>query len=118
MEMNNKKKTKGTSNDKVTWELKSEDEALKCFVDENKQINVMIINSLNLEASENIFFACLNRFYTNYYKIVIITSQLWEGENVYSYNVPEFTIEPVRQSVRNLSKIISRPVGRADFAGE
>lgn len=41
-----------------------------------------------------------------------------KGDNVYSYNVPEFTIEPVRQSVRDLSKIISRPVGRADFAGE
>ena len=41
-----------------------------------------------------------------------------KGDNVYSYNVPEFTIEPVWQSVRDLSKIISRPVGRAEFAGE
>ncbi len=41
-----------------------------------------------------------------------------KGDNVYSYNVPEFTIEPVRQSVKDLSKIISQPAGRANFAGE
>lgn len=38
-------------------------------------------------------------------------------DRVYSYNVPEFTVEPVRQSVRDLSKMISQPVMKASFSG-
>ena len=39
-------------------------------------------------------------------------------DRVYSYNVPEFTLEPVRQSVRDLSKMISQPVTKATFSSE
>ena len=39
-------------------------------------------------------------------------------DRVYSYNVPEFTVEPVRQSVRNLSKMISQPAIQAEYAGK
>ena len=39
-------------------------------------------------------------------------------DRVYSYNVPEFTVEPVRQSVRELSRMISQPAIQADFSGK
>ena len=38
-------------------------------------------------------------------------------DRVYSYNVPEFTVEPVSQSVRDLSRIISQPAVQAEYAG-
>ena len=39
-------------------------------------------------------------------------------DRVYSYNVPEFTVEPVRQSVRDLSRMISQPAIQAEFSGD
>lgn len=36
-------------------------------------------------------------------------------DEVYSYNVPEFAVEPVRQSVRDLSRMISQPAVKAEF---
>ena len=39
-------------------------------------------------------------------------------DRVYSYNVPEFTVEPVRQSVRELSRMISQPAIQAQFSGK
>lgn len=38
-------------------------------------------------------------------------------DRVYSYNVPEFTVEPVRQSVKELSKMVSKPAVQAEFSG-
>lgn len=37
-------------------------------------------------------------------------------DRVYSYNVPEFTVEPVRQSVKDLSRMISQPAIQAGYA--
>jgi hypothetical protein len=37
------------------------------------------------------------------------------SDEVYSYNVPEFTVEPIRQSVRDLSKMISTDAVPAEF---
>ncbi|MBR5660319.1 MAG: PD40 domain-containing protein [Bacteroidales bacterium] len=37
------------------------------------------------------------------------------SDEVYSYNVPEFTVEPIRQSVRDLSKMISTDAVKAEF---
>ena len=37
------------------------------------------------------------------------------SDEVYSYNVPEFTVEPIRQSVRDLSKMISSDAVPAEF---
>ena len=37
------------------------------------------------------------------------------SDEVYSYNVPEFTVEPIRQSVRDLSKMISTDAIPAEF---
>ena len=39
-------------------------------------------------------------------------------DRVYSYNVPEFTIEPVRQSVREISRMVSQPAIQAQYAGK
>ena len=37
-------------------------------------------------------------------------------DRVYSYNVPEFTVEPVRQSVKDLSRMISQPAIQAGYS--
>ena len=37
-------------------------------------------------------------------------------DRVLSYNVPEFTVEPIRQSVKTLSRYISEPVVQAKYA--
>ena len=37
------------------------------------------------------------------------------SDEVYSYNVPEFTVEPIRQSVKDLSKMISTDAVKAEF---
>ena len=39
-------------------------------------------------------------------------------DRVYSYNVPEFTVEPVRQSVRDLSRMISQPAVQAEYSSK
>ena len=39
-------------------------------------------------------------------------------DKVYSYNVPEFTVEPIRQSERELSRMISQPAIQAEFSGK
>ncbi len=53
----------------------------------------------------------------NAHKPVMLPMRDLSGRNdeVYSYNVPEFTVEPIRQSVRDLSKMISTDAIPAEF---
>lgn len=36
-------------------------------------------------------------------------------DEVYSYNVPEFCVEPIRQSVKDLSRMIEQDAKQAEF---
>ena len=60
---------------KDIWDLKSEDEFLKCKVDEENKFNVIYQNSFmpkNFNNYEDIMYKCFSRFYSNDYKIIII----------------------------------------------
>ena len=78
IELNKKKTTLKDS--KSIWNLKSNDEYIKCKIDEANLLNVLYIKSFNPEIEnfdnyENIMFECLSKFYSNNYKIVIISDQ-------------------------------------------
>ena len=73
------------ANNKI-WNYTSKEGYLKCRVDETKQLNVLFIQSLYVEETgTSTIKACTDLFNQNYYKIVIITSQLWEGDKMNSY---------------------------------
>ena len=70
----------------IIWNYTSKEEYLKCRVDETKKLNVLFIQSLYVEEKGSITInECKNMFNKNNYKIVIITSQLWEGDFINSY---------------------------------
>jgi hypothetical protein len=73
------------ANNKI-WNYTSKEGYLKCRVDDEKQLNVLFIQSLYVEETgTSTIKACTDLFNQNYYKIVIITSQLWEGDKMNSY---------------------------------
>ena len=76
----NKKQTSPINDAKSIWDLKSDDEYIKCKIDEINSLNVLFIKSYNPDIDnydnyENIMFECLSKFYSNNYKIVIISDQ-------------------------------------------
>ena len=57
------------------WELKSDDENIKCRVDKDNGFNVLLQTSFlsdNFDNYENIMYQCFSKFYSNDYKIIII----------------------------------------------
>jgi len=68
------------NDNKSIWNLKSDDEYIKCKIDEINLLNVLYIKSYNpsienYDNYENIMFECLSKFYSNNYKIIIISDQ-------------------------------------------
>ena len=83
---NENKNTKSSIFKEIPWNLSSKGGEVKCYVDETNQINVILINEFYLEESEiPTINRCSDLFYSNDYKIVIITRQLWVGGNIQSY---------------------------------
>jgi hypothetical protein len=75
-------------NEEIPWNITSTNGEVKCRVDEKNQLNVLLINGLILDVSEGqepTLYKCFNLTYSNEYKLVIITQQLWEGGNIESY---------------------------------
>ena len=70
----------------VDWDLKSQEGEIKCRVDKTNELNVLFFNSFYIEDEGSAtIYKCAKLFYSNDYKIVIITSQLWTGDNLNSY---------------------------------
>ena len=71
----------------VTWDFQSADGKLKCRVDKDKGLNVLFLKKLTIEDQfeDEVLMNCTKLIYSNDNKIVIITSQLWEGEDYTSY---------------------------------
>ena len=79
-------KVKNAEND-IPWDIISENKEIRCRVDKEKELNVLFMNSLLLEESGDITIdQCASLFYSNDYRLVIITSQLWEGDNNAAYH--------------------------------
>ena len=70
----------------ITWDYETEGGELKCRVDKTNNLNVLFFNSFYVEERGSMTIAkCANLFYSNDFKIVIITSQLWDAENIKSF---------------------------------
>ncbi|MBQ0025274.1 MAG: hypothetical protein KBT00_06090, partial [Bacteroidales bacterium] len=39
-----------------------------------------------------------------------------DRDKVYSYNIPEFSIEPIRQSVKEISRMVEQNAVQAEYA--
>lgn len=66
------------TDEKDIWDLKSEDETIKCRVDLENNFNVLYQSSFspkNFNNYENIMYECLSKFYSNDFKIIIIESR-------------------------------------------
>ena len=74
------------TNAEVTWNYNSTNGEIKCRVDSDAKLNVIFFNSFYIEENGSLTISkCADLFYKNEYKIVIITSQLWEGNNLFAY---------------------------------
>ena len=70
----------------ITWDYETEGGELKCRLDKTNNLNVLFFNSFYVEERGSMTIAkCANLFYSNDFKIVIITSQLWDAENIKSF---------------------------------
>ncbi|MBO6274889.1 MAG: hypothetical protein J6M91_05020, partial [Methanobrevibacter sp.] len=70
----------------VTWDESTENGEFKCRVDNENRLNVLVIKSFFYEREvPSIIYRCAKLIYSNDYKTVIITSQLWNVENTRSY---------------------------------
>ena len=61
--------------EKDIWDLKSEDEYIKCKVDDENEFNIIYQESFhpeNFNGYEDIMYKCFSLFYSNDYKIIII----------------------------------------------
>ena len=61
--------------EKDIWDLKSEDEYIKCKVDDENKFNIIYQESFhpeNFNDYEDIMYKCFSLFYSNDYKIIII----------------------------------------------
>ena len=74
-------------NDEIHWNIITPNGELKCRLDEENNLNVVFFNSFFFENNGNpTIYQCIKLFRSgNKNKTVIITRQLWEGENIYSY---------------------------------
>ena len=68
-------------------EIKTKNEEIKCIIDNTNLLNVLILNSLEINDSNDfrIIIQCVSYFYSNEYKIVIITNQALNGNTPFSY---------------------------------
>ena len=79
-------KDRTNNNNKIDWDYKTENGELKCRVDNTNKINVIFFNKFFIEQSGSMTIAkCAQTFYKNDYRILIITSQLWEEQYINSY---------------------------------
>jgi hypothetical protein len=73
----------------ITWKYQTKGGELKCRVDTTNNLNVLYFNGFYLEEENEQRIStienCTELFYSNDYKIVIITSQLWTGQEIISY---------------------------------
>ena len=84
--LNNSNKVSNGS-EEIPWNFQSENGEVKCRFDEANQLNVLLINGLVLDETEEgpTLFKCFQLIYSNKNKLLIITRQLWEGGNIESY---------------------------------
>ena len=76
------------NNEEIKWDTQTTKGEIKCRVDDKNQLNVVILNKLTLENSNDINIIidnCAINFYKNDYRILIITSQNLGGNNEISY---------------------------------
>ena len=79
-------KHSSANNSNITWDYQSENGEIKCRVDDENELNVIFFNKFYIEKSGSMTIAkCSYYFYRNDYRILIITSQLWEDQYYYSY---------------------------------
>ena len=74
---------KEQANGNVTWNYTSKGGEIKCKVDSTNKLNVLFIK--NFLTDGNSLQYCVELFQKFNYKLVIITSQLWEEENENSF---------------------------------
>ena len=70
------------------WEIQSKGGEIKCHVDSKNHLNVIVF-SYKLYDEDDTISKCSSLFYTNDFKIVIITSQLYEDDNINAYYVAQ-----------------------------
>ena len=78
-----KEENKQSQESNLDWNITSANGEIKCRVDTENGLNVLFISSLTVDSK--IIEECAEKFYSNDNKIVIITSQLWEGDTHNSY---------------------------------
>ena len=76
---------KEETNANITWNYTSEKGEVKCRVDSDNKLNVLYIKKFIDEDGVSTLEECYTLFPKNNYKLVIITSQLWEKENENSF---------------------------------
>ena len=73
----------------ITWDYKTGGGKIKCRVDKSNELNILYLSCFYLENVNDIRIStiknCSELFYSNDYKIVIITNQLWTGNEYISY---------------------------------
>ena len=73
----------------IPWNFQSDGGEIKCRVDEVNNLNILFIKTFYVETVENkedlTIYKCAKLFYSNDFKIAIITSQLWETDNEMAY---------------------------------
>ena len=70
----------------LNWTYQTTNSELKCRFDEKYNLNVLFLNSFNIDEDDiQTIFNCARLFFTNKYEIVVIGKQILEGENLYSY---------------------------------
>ena len=78
-----------TSNAEIAWDIQTKGGEVKCRVDKENELNVLFFNkfsSLAEEEGESLTIAqCSELFYSNDYKMVIITEKLADGDILTSY---------------------------------
>ena len=66
----------------INWNITSPNGEMKCRVDETNKLNVIFFKSFYVEKEEDsLIDQCADIFYSNDYRILIITSLIWEGNN-------------------------------------
>ena len=66
----------------IDWDYVSEGGEVKCKADDDNQLNVFYFNSFYTEKPFTFaIYLCLNIFLDNDYKVVIITSQIWDSSD-------------------------------------
>ena len=78
-----------TNNEQITWDIQIKDGNVKCRVDKKNELNVLFFNKFIFSEDEEgeipAISRCSDLFYSNDYKIVIITENLADGDLILSY---------------------------------